>query len=73
MGCDCVVLTLLTEPLLPQLVPGETALAFYSAHNPTSHAITGIATYNVIPFDAGQYFNKIQVIAAHHFTDTAGR
>ena len=44
-----------------QLVPGETALAFYTATNPTDQAITGISTYNVIPFDAGQYFNKIQV------------
>jgi cytochrome c oxidase assembly protein subunit 11 len=44
-----------------RIVPGETALAFYSAKNPTDRPITGIATYNVIPFDAGQYFNKIQV------------
>ena len=43
-----------------QVVPGETALAFYTAHNPTDRAVTGIATYNVIPFEAGQYFNKIQ-------------
>lgn len=40
--------------------PGETALAFYTATNPTDRAITGIATYNVLPFEAGQYFNKIQ-------------
>jgi cytochrome c oxidase assembly protein subunit 11 len=43
-----------------KLVPGETALAFYTAINPTDKPITGIATYNVIPFEAGQYFNKIQ-------------
>jgi len=42
-------------------VPGETALAFYTATNPTDEPITGISTYNVIPFEAGQYFNKIQV------------
>ncbi|XP_064006569.1 cytochrome c oxidase assembly protein COX11, mitochondrial [Pogoniulus pusillus] len=42
------------------VVPGETALAFYKAKNPTDKAITGISTYNVIPFEAGQYFNKIQ-------------
>lgn len=47
--------------LLFQLVPGETALAFYTATNPTDEPITGISTYNVIPFEAGQYFNKIQV------------
>jgi len=40
--------------------PGETALAFYTARNPTEKPIDGISTYNVIPFEAGQYFNKIQ-------------
>ncbi|KAK1881521.1 Cytochrome c oxidase assembly protein COX11 mitochondrial [Dissostichus eleginoides] len=42
------------------VVPGETALAFYRAKNPTNKHIIGISTYNVVPFDAGQYFNKIQ-------------
>ncbi|XP_074967447.1 cytochrome c oxidase assembly protein COX11, mitochondrial [Phalacrocorax aristotelis] len=42
------------------VVPGETALAFYKAKNPTDKPIIGISTYNVIPFEAGQYFNKIQ-------------
>ncbi|KAF8776916.1 Cytochrome c oxidase assembly protein COX11 like protein [Argiope bruennichi] len=40
--------------------PGETALAFYTARNPTSVPVTGVATYNVLPFEAGRYFNKIQ-------------
>jgi len=40
--------------------PGETALAFYTARNPTDKPIDGISTYNVVPFEAGQYFNKIQ-------------
>lgn len=43
------------------MVPGETALAFYRAKNPTDQPIIGISTYNVVPYDAGQYFNKIQV------------
>ncbi|OXB54621.1 hypothetical protein ASZ78_011153 [Callipepla squamata] len=42
------------------VVPGETALAFYKAENPTDKPIIGISTYNVVPFEAGQYFNKIQ-------------
>ncbi|XP_053231122.1 cytochrome c oxidase assembly protein COX11, mitochondrial isoform X1 [Podarcis raffonei] len=42
------------------VVPGETALAFYKAKNPTDKPIIGISTYNVVPFEAGQYFNKIQ-------------
>lgn len=40
--------------------PGETALAFYTAKNPTNFPIVGISTYNVLPFEAGAYFNKIQ-------------
>lgn len=42
------------------VVPGETALAFYRAKNPTDKPVIGISTYNVVPYDAGQYFNKIQ-------------
>jgi cytochrome c oxidase assembly protein subunit 11 len=43
-----------------RVVPGETALAFYTVTNPTDKAITGVATYNVHPPKAGLYFNKIQ-------------
>lgn len=57
-----LLLLFLTHTLCPQVVPGETALAFYRAKNPTDKPIIGISTYNVVPFDAGQYFNKIQVI-----------
>ncbi|XP_014482311.1 PREDICTED: cytochrome c oxidase assembly protein COX11, mitochondrial [Dinoponera quadriceps] len=42
------------------IVPGETALAFYTATNPTDKQVIGISTYNVLPFEVGQYFNKIQ-------------
>lgn len=38
---------------------GETGLAFYEAHNPTQRPITGTASYNVVPYDAGNYFVKI--------------
>ncbi|XP_058835373.1 cytochrome c oxidase assembly protein COX11, mitochondrial [Topomyia yanbarensis] len=50
------------RPQQPEIkvVPGETALAFYTAKNPTDHPVIGISTYNVIPFEAGAYFNKIQ-------------
>ncbi|XP_053392785.1 cytochrome c oxidase assembly protein COX11, mitochondrial-like [Mercenaria mercenaria] len=40
--------------------PGETALAFYGAENPTDKPIIGIATYTVTPYIAAPYFNKIQ-------------
>jgi cytochrome c oxidase assembly protein subunit 11 len=43
-----------------KVAPGETALAFYKATNPTDLPVIGVSTYNVIPFEAGAYFNKIQ-------------
>ncbi|XP_043789572.1 cytochrome c oxidase assembly protein COX11, mitochondrial [Apis laboriosa] len=43
-----------------KVMPGETALAFYRAQNPLDVPITGISTYNVVPYEAAQYFNKIQ-------------
>ncbi|XP_077527417.1 cytochrome c oxidase copper chaperone COX11 [Haemaphysalis longicornis] len=42
------------------VAPGETVLAFYTARNPGDKPIDGIATYNILPFEAGKYFNKIQ-------------
>jgi cytochrome c oxidase assembly protein subunit 11 len=38
---------------------GETGLAFYEAHNPTDRPLAGQAGYNVAPFAAGAYFDKI--------------
>jgi len=50
------------KPLQPEIYvhPGETALAFYSAKNPTDKPIVGISSYNLTPFNAAYYFNKIQ-------------
>jgi len=42
------------------VVPGETALAFYKAKNPTNKPIIGVSTYNVTPLRAGVHFHKIQ-------------
>ena len=41
---------------------GETGLTFYEAHNPTDRPVAGQASYNVFPYEAGYYFNKIQCI-----------
>ncbi len=38
---------------------GETALAFYEAHNPTDRVVSGTASYNVTPYEAGGFFDKI--------------
>ena len=39
---------------------GETGLAFYEAHNPTDHPVAGQAAYNVTPYEAGGFFDKIE-------------
>lgn len=38
---------------------GETGLAFYEAYNPTDRVIAGSASYNVAPYEAGNFFTKI--------------
>ena len=43
-----------------KVIPGETALSFFTATNHSNKPITGVATYNVHPAKAGLYFNKIQ-------------
>jgi cytochrome c oxidase assembly protein subunit 11 len=39
---------------------GDTGLAFYEAYNPTDRPVAGAASYNVTPYSAGGYFEKIQ-------------
>ncbi|WP_425074009.1 cytochrome c oxidase assembly protein [Sagittula sp. S175] len=39
---------------------GEEGLAFYEAYNPTDRPVAGQAAYNVAPFQAGGFFNKIE-------------
>ena len=39
---------------------GETGLAFYEATNPTDRPVAGQASYNVAPYQAGAFFDKIE-------------
>jgi cytochrome c oxidase assembly protein subunit 11 len=39
---------------------GERNIAFYTARNLSDRPVTGTATFNVTPVQAGQYFTKIQ-------------
>jgi cytochrome c oxidase assembly protein subunit 11 len=55
---------------------GEHGLTYYVAENRTAKPITGMATYNVVPHEAGQYFVKIscfcfeeQTLAANQKVD----
>jgi len=38
---------------------GENGLAFYEAYNPTDRPIAGQASYNVTPYEAGNFFVKV--------------
>lgn len=39
---------------------GEPTLAFFTATNPTDADAIGIATYTILPYEAAQYFIKVQ-------------
>jgi cytochrome c oxidase assembly protein subunit 11 len=43
-----------------RVLPGETALAFYTATNKSEEDIIGVATYSVTPAQVAPYFSKIQ-------------
>jgi cytochrome c oxidase assembly protein subunit 11 len=43
-----------------RVLPGETALAFFTATNTGSEDIIGVATYSVTPGQVAPYFSKIQ-------------
>ncbi|KAI1418233.1 cytochrome c oxidase assembly protein CtaG/Cox11-domain-containing protein [Hypoxylon sp. FL1857] len=43
-----------------RVLPGETALAFYTATNKSDSDIIGVATYSVTPAQVAPYFSKIQ-------------
>lgn len=43
-----------------RVLPGETALAFYTATNFGDQDIIGVATYSVTPAQTAPYFSKIQ-------------
>ncbi|CAK7237657.1 Cytochrome c oxidase assembly protein cox11, mitochondrial [Sporothrix bragantina] len=43
-----------------RVLPGETALAFYTATNKSDKDIIGVATYSVTPAQVAPYFSKIQ-------------
>ena len=38
---------------------GDSVLAFYKVKNKSNKSVSGTATYNIIPFEAAQYFNKV--------------
>lgn len=52
---------------------GEQALTYFVAHNRENHAVAGRAIYNIVPFKAGMYFNKIECFCFSEQTLQAGQ
>lgn len=48
------------EKHVDEVTIGERELAFYVARNLSARSITGTATFNVSPAQAGKYFSKIE-------------
>ena len=48
------------EQKVARVAVGAREMAFFNATNDTDHPITGTASFNVTPEQAGQYFTKIQ-------------
>jgi cytochrome c oxidase assembly protein subunit 11 len=51
---------------------GGRDMAFFKATNTSNHSITGTATFNVTPAQAGKYFTKIQCFCFTQQTLAAG-
>jgi cytochrome c oxidase assembly protein subunit 11 len=51
-----------------QVIPGETALAFFTATNPTDKPITGVSTYNVVPYEVSRNLTLVSTEYATSIT-----
>ncbi|MET0251685.1 MAG: cytochrome c oxidase assembly protein [Novosphingobium sp.] len=61
------------EQVTEQVALGEREMAFFTARNKAARPITGRATFNVTPEQAGKYFNKIECFCFTEQTLRAGQ
>ena len=61
------------EQVTQTLRIGARKMAFFKAHNLSPKAVTGIASFNVTPVNAGRYFNKVQCFCFNQQTLQPGQ
>lgn len=64
--------TFAPDTRLMEIRIGESALAFFRAHNHTDRPATGTAGFNVVPEVAGRYFTKVECFCFKEQTLAAG-
>jgi len=65
--------TFSTEQVSQQVRIGDTGLAFFKVTNNSDKAMTGRAIYNVVPEQAGPYFQKLECFCFSNQTIAAGQ
>ncbi len=61
------------EQSVEKVAVGARDMTFFSAKNLASYPVTGTATFNVTPTQAGKYFNKIQCFCFTQQTLTSNK
>ena len=61
------------ERTTTSVIIGQRAMAFFEARNLSDHTVTGMATFNITPEQAGKYFTKIQCFCFNQQTLRAGQ
>ena len=61
------------EQVTQTLRIGARKMAFFKAHNLSPKAVTGVASFNVTPANAGRYFNKVQCFCFNQQTLKPGQ
>jgi cytochrome c oxidase assembly protein subunit 11 len=62
-----------TEQVTQEMRIGARKMAYFKAENVSDHPITGVASFNVTPEQAGKYFKKVQCFCFNRQTLQSGQ